>query len=97
MTNVNNNSVVYVPPSGTVFFDCSKVIIFGYNAEFFISAMVKNSSYTVREERSNNDTSHILLVTDNEKAFSTPSAETVKCCEMLLEGKCFLWLGCTHV
>ena len=56
MNIVNNSSVVYVP-SGTVCFNCNEINIFEFDIEFFISEKVKNSSYTVTAERSNNELS----------------------------------------
>ena len=86
ISNVNN-SVVYVPPSGTVCFDCSGIgIIFGQGVQFIISEKVNKSSNTRTEERNGN--SIVLLVTNSEKAFSTFSPETMKCCEVH-EGMCF--------
>ena len=85
MSNVNYNSIVYVPPSGTVCFNCSGIsTIFGFGAEFFISENINKSSYTVTEERNDGG---ILVVTESGKAFSMSLAETVKCCEVM-EGKC---------
>ena len=85
MSNVNYNSIVYVPPSGTVCFNCSRIgTIFGFCVEFFISENVKNASYTVTEERNDGG---ILVVTDSGKAFIMSLAEIVKCCEVM-ERKC---------
>ena len=91
MSNVNNGSVVYVPPTGTVCFNCSNVIIFGFDVEFIISEMVDKSSYIMTQKKSINNTNYTsrILVVDSGKAFSTSSAEIVKCCEEY-EGEC-LW------
>ena len=85
MSNVNN-SLVYVPSNGTVCFDCSGIdIIFAVDINFIISEKVNKSSYTITKEMTSGGKLELygtLVVNDSEKAFSTSSAEIVKCCEV---------------